>query len=345
MSALPSAVRKQIADANQIAEQLQTELRASANQGSPPQEGQAPPDQGAPAAPAAPPQTPPQGEAPAAPPTPASDGWEQKYKVLQGKYNAEVPRLQRTVGEQTGRMEQMTQQLVSLQAMIAAMQQRQAAPPAAAPQSLVKPEEIKEFGPDLHDFIRRTAQEAVQPTLEQSLRPVREQVKAAADAAQNVAQTEARNKRAEVFALLNKEVPDWQSQDKDPGFLEWLDQTDPYSGQQRGYLLKAAMSQNDAPRVVLFFQTYRNENAALTPPTPTPPAAEPPVKLETMVAPGTPRAAGAGAQDVGNKRIWTTNEINAFYRDCSAGKYVKNVQRRNEIERDIFSAQAEGRIR
>lgn len=345
MSALPSAVKKQIADANQIAEQLQSELRAHANQGqNPPQEGQVPPDQGAPVAHAAPPQDPPQGEVPANPPTPASDGWEQKYKVLQGKYNAEVPRLQRTVNEQSGRMEQMTQQLVSLQAMIAAMQQRQAAP-AVAPQPLVKPEEIKEFGPDLHDFIRRTAQEVVQPTLEQSLRPVREQVKAAADAAESAAQAEARNKRAEVFALLNKEVPDWQSQDKDPGFLEWLDETDPYSGQQRGYLLKAAMSQNDAPRVVLFFKTYRNENAALNPQVPAPPKAEAPVKLEQMVAPGTPRAAGAGAQDVGGKRIWTTKEINAFYRDCADGKFIKNKPRRDEIEREIFSAQAEGRIR
>jgi SpoVK/Ycf46/Vps4 family AAA+-type ATPase len=43
--------------------------------------------------------------------------------------------------------------------------------------------------------------------------------------------------------------------------------------------------------------------------------------------------------------MWTQAQIKQFYDDAAAGKFRRNVEKRNEIERDIFEAQVEGRIR
>ena len=53
-----------------------------------------------------------QSEAPVETPTeaPAEDDWEHKYKVLQGKYNAEVPRLQQANDALNGRVAEMEAQ-------------------------------------------------------------------------------------------------------------------------------------------------------------------------------------------------------------------------------------------
>jgi hypothetical protein len=167
MSALPRQVRKQVEEANKLHEQL-------ARNGL---------DQAAAAA-AQPPPTPPAGEAPpaaapegAAPAAPPAEGWEQKYRVLQGKYNAEVPRLQKQAQTQAQQIETLTAQLTATQGMVASIAQNRGPAPAgqgsapAAPAKLVKDEEVSEFGEELTDFIRRVAQDTVLPKVEERRLP------------------------------------------------------------------------------------------------------------------------------------------------------------------------------
>lgn len=348
MSALPKAVQKQIAAANQLAEQLQNERLNP----TPPTPVPAPAaDSGAPAPAAAPANGEPAPN-PAPAPAPA-DGWEQKYKVLQGKYNAEVPRLQRHVNEQADQLRLQQQQIVALQSMMASFNQNRGAAPGgtdpapAAPAKLVKDEEVETFGADLTDFIRRVAQQTVMPQVEQRLQPVQQQVEQARSTAQHVAQRSQQTDQEKMLATLDVEVPNWREQNVDEAYLAWLRQPDLYSGIVRMDLLKQAYERADAPRVVAIFKGYRNEHAVVTPPTPaTVPAGTPQRQLDEFVAPGSTKAGSTtGAQDGAGKRIWTEAEIKRFYDDCTAGRFAKKPDQRKQIENDIVMAAREGRVR
>ncbi len=348
MSALPKAVQKQIADANRLADQLKNERGQAAPDGSPvPDQGAPPaaaPDTGQPSA---------DGGQPASSAAPAVEGWEQKYRVLQGKYNAEVPRLQRTVGEQNSAIEQLRAQLTATQGMIAALGQNRVAAPGgqgsapAAPTSLVKDDEVKEFGEDLTDFIGRVAEQRLMSRIDQKLQPVQQQMAEVRDMSEEDRRRAMQVAHERLLASLDKEVAGWRQQNNDPSFLEWLSQPDPLSGALRRDLIAQAYERFDAPRVAAFFVGYRNEHAVVTPPA----AAPAPVqgasqrKLEDFVAPGTAKTGTTGAQDGAGKRIWTEAEIKRFYDDCRNGKYRSNPERRKDIEQDIFSAGREGRVR
>lgn len=365
--ALPAAVRRQIEAGNRAAEKVLKGGKPAApapNGGTPtnptpaaaaPVPAPAPAPAPAVATPAPAPQP-----APAAAPAPTgSEDFEQKYKVLQGKYNAEVPRLQQQLRDQQLQLKQVQDQLLSTQALISTLGQPRSAVAAAAtpptPSKRIKDDEVKEFGADLTDFIQRAALDAVLPEVEarvnQASRPLAQQVERATKVVQDTAARQAQTDEQRVIATLAKEVPNWEQLDTDEGFLGWLDQTDPFSGVKRGDLLTRAFQSHDAPRVVAFFKSYLNEHAAVTPPaqpgTPAAPAqGAPQVNLGDLVAPGTPKGA-AGTQAGTEKRIWTAADIKAFYRAKQTGffKTPEQQAQAKAYEQDIFAAQREGRVR
>jgi hypothetical protein len=368
MSALPKAVRKQIEQANQLAEDYYKSL-----QGQQPPAGDPPagdPPAGDPPA-GDPPPTPPaaSGEPPAgdppAPPanppaSPPQEGWEQKYKVLQGKYNAEVPRLQTKVRDQDEAIRQLREQLTATQNLLASLSaQRESAPAGdppsartpAQPTRLVKDEEVREFGADLIDVMRRVVREeqaSLLPEIDRRVAPVAQRVDQVAQAATSVAQRVAQSDQQTVLSMLDQQVPKWRELNEDQGFLEWLDQIDPFSGYKRGALLQQAYKAHDGPRVVAFFNGYLKEHAAVTPPAPPAapaPAAAPQKTLDKFVAPGTPKTGAASTPDGSGKRVWSRAEIGKFYADVQAGRYRTRPDEQKKLEADIFAAQREGRIR
>lgn len=366
MSALPKAVREQVARANQLAKEYTESLQQQqpADPNTPPAAPNAPAP-AAPAAsgePAAPPVDP--NASPAAPaaatPLPPQE-WEQKYKVLQGKYNAEVPRLQRKDAENTEAIRQMREQLTATQNLLASLSAQRETAPAAAPQPtpaaptrLVKDEEVREFGADLIDVMRRVVREenaTLLPEIDRRVAPVSQRVDQIAQHTQQVGARVARSDQQSVLTQLADAVPNWEELNGDQGFLEWLDQIDPFSGYKRGALLNQAYKAHDGPRVVAFFSGYLKEHAVVTPPAvpaapaaPAPPAASQ-KRLEQFVAPGTPKTGAASTQDGSGKRVWSRAEIGSFYSDVQAGRFKGTPDQRKALEADIFAAQHEGRIR
>jgi hypothetical protein len=344
MSALPAQVKKHIDRANQLIEQINAQPEADPN---------AQPAPADPAQPAAQQPSPQPEAAPAQQPN-----FEQQYRVLQGKYNAEMPRMQAQIRELMGANRALQEQVTATNALLASLggqAQRPASgsPASSQPVKLVKDEEIREYGADLLDVVRRAAQEAVLPELdrriEQRVQPVAQRVETVATQASSTAQRIVKQDQAAVHEMLTDQVPNWKQMDTDDGFNNWLDQKDPFSGRVRGEMLNEAYRAHDAPRVVAFFKSYLNENAAVTPPASGNPAAQgasPQTRLEDMVVPGTPKTGAAGAQDgANNKRIWSRNEITKFYHDKQQGLYRSDPKKSAAIEADIFSAQREGRIR
>ena len=370
---LPRAVQEQITRANVLSDKLKAGQPITVQDIGPPVGSPTNPTQAAPiaaptpvpvaapvapAAPSAPaaPAVPAATPAPAAPaPVPTTEEWQHRYSVLQGKYNAEVPRLHQTNRDMQVQLQTMQNQLVQTQALLAQIGQQPQAPITPA-RPLVSPDEVKAFGADLTDFVSRVAQQAVFPQVSQEIdrriAPVAQRAEQSAATAANVAQRQQQTSQDVLYTQLDTMVPTWETVNNSPEFLNWLNQEDPLSGQIRGSMLASAFQNGNAPRVAGFFNGFLKENAALSPapgatPAATAPAAAlPAVSLTALAAPGTGVGGPqGGAPNDAGQRLWTLGEIAAFYRDVQTGKYRGRDNDRVALEKDIFLAQKTGRVR
>jgi hypothetical protein len=343
---LPAAVRRQIEQADRILEEIKT---AALPAGDPAPADPAPAGDPAPADPAPAPADPPPT------PAPAEDTAEHRFKVLQGKYNAEVPRLHRHLREVTGENAELKQRVNDLEATVAALHTREAPAPAAAPASPLTEEEVAQFGPDLIDIIRRVAKQETGVALDAQLKPVQKSVKHVQETVAASQKVVAQSARERMLAALSDAVPEWTQQNEDPKFLEWLTQQDAFSGRVRDELLADAYRKNDAPRLIAIFKGFQAENADRTSdqpdpaPTPPKPAEGSPNGLDQLVAPGTPKAGPTGAQTESGKMIWTRADIQRF--TIEKNEHIRKFPERDlpeklqKLDRDLFAAQHEGRIR
>ena len=313
--------------------------------------GQNPPGEQAPPPPAAPPTTqevlPPEQL-----PDVNADGtpnWENRFKALKGRYDADSRRWGETQQQYDQRMRDLSQENSSL---------KQAPLPGVGqiPQ-LVSAKEVEDYGADLIDVIKRAAQEAVLPLLT-PLATSMGQVQA------RVESTEKETSRQflqRMHGNMDSTVPGWNELNKDPNFIAWTKRPDVYSGLNRQEMLQKAWYAGDSNRVAAFFQGFLAEEAATDPaaaearqqamgaaygghaqgPAPTAQQPAPRVTLESLAAPGRARAAtGVPA----GKPVWTAAGISSFYMDVANGKFRGRDAERIATEADLMAAQREGRI-
>lgn len=350
---LPKAVREASERADAIIAELNKKQDEPAN---PPADDPANPPVDEPASPPADDPTPPKPPAPKV--EKKEESAEHKYKVLQGKYNAEVPRLTRQLRETQNENSELRQRVTNLETLVAGLSSTtRQTPEAATVEQDLTAEEIERFGPDLIDVIQRVVKKTTGADLDAKLRPVQDNLKQVSQQLDNRQKTDAESARGKVYEALFEEVPDWQVQNDDPQFMEWLQNVDPYSGRTRMELLSEAFEANKATVVVNLFKGFQSEHAVVdpdpTPPAPsgdeTPGATEPPQAMDELVAPGTPKTGTAGAQEESNKRIWTRKDIESLYAEKNEfiRKYPEKEtpKRLVELEKDLLLAQTQGRIR
>lgn len=273
-----------------------------------------------------------------------TENWQQKYQTLQGKYSAEIPRL--------------TAQVRELQQLVATV--RAAPNPNSNPANSqgsqtrsapnIPNEDIEAYGEDLVTATRRWARAEVDSEI-QHLRGQVEQLSSRSQA------TEINLAQRTVEQQLDATVPNWQVVNNDPAFSTWLAEVDPFSGRVRHEMLGEAYSAGNGPRTSAFFKAFQNEQTAVNQPagTATHTSNANPghtgagtgagrVSLDRLAAPGRGAAstAGTGAPD---KRMWSRDQITAFYQDKSLGKWDNREAEAIRMENDIFAAQSEGRIR
>lgn len=250
------------------------------------------------------------------PPAPASaegdDKWEARFKTLSGKYNAEVPRLHAAIKERDAKLNSLTEEVEALKASL-----------AKPKESLVKPEEVSEFGEPLVDLIRRAAREEVQ-TKDAEIAELKRKL----DQVQ-VATVE--NKEVSFYDKLAGQVPDWMAINDDPEFHAWLGEVDELTGSQRQAILAAAEEKRDADRVARFFKAFKKvqqDKAAATT-----------SSLDSQIP---PEASRVNAPPAG-KKIWTRGEIADFYARDRRGEFSEADAA--AIDKEIQLAIAERRVR
>lgn len=261
--------------------------------------------------------------------------YEQRWRSLQGMYNAEVPRLHTERRELTNRVQQLEQLLASM----TAKPSEQAETPA---EKLITEQDIEDYG-DSIDVMRRVFREEAGALKQENaqLRQMLQQMQAnVVPKVQQLSQRQAVSSEQAFWAELQTAVPDWQDINTSREFQSWLLEVDPLTGVPRQTYLEDAQRNLDARRVVNFFAAWKGQagvpNARSTR------TAQSASELEKQVAPG--RGRSGGNKTAGEPKTYTQEDIKRFFTDVQKGKYKGKETERDRIERDIFAAQREGRI-
>jgi hypothetical protein len=293
----------------------------------------------------------PQFQAPAPqPPQPQNEqDWEHQFKSLKGRYDRDqenTRRLQQTLLDQQRLLAQVGTPSTTPQAEGSGVRFNVAPPP---PGRFVKPNEVQEYGPELIDVVGRRAAEVYEPILAQ-LTSELQQVKRAVGGVQNTVVFDARVK---MYDDLARAVPQWSAINDSPQFAQWLDQIDPISHRTRREFLNGAHNSNQAGQVIDIFNSFlgavgaangvgngAGNGAGYSQSNPPPPQQ---LDLMQFAAPG--RAKSGQTQAPPDKGFVTRAEIKQFYTDKTQGRYAGREAEAAAIERQIFDAGNEGRIR
>lgn len=210
--------------------------------------------------------------------------FEQKYNVLQGKYDSEVPRLQ-------GDLTRATETIANQNTIISSVQQKPAegdepgAPAkkedAPTPEAKVKPEDFEGYGEEMIDLVNLVKDQA------KTIKEQNEKLKVIGDRQEQIGEHQYESDSDGFYAKLTQLVPDWQTINKSKEFLGWLAIKDPFIGIARQALLDDAHSTLDLDRVVHFFNAFKGDGGKK--PEVETPVTEQPAKseLEAQIVPDT----------------------------------------------------------
>jgi len=151
---------------------------------------------------------------------------QQNYSVLQGKYDAEVPRLNKE-------NQLLVDQVTSLRESVAGYAERANVPPqevvpdaVVAPQEPVEftPEEIDGWGQDGINFAVKAAESVVAP-MRQELSQLKTMIENITGRIEDVATEQVSASNSRVEDVLNTKLPGWEVTLENPAFRSWADNT------------------------------------------------------------------------------------------------------------------------
>jgi len=247
----------------------------------------------------------------AAPPSPKTDDWEHKYNVLQGKYNAEVPRLLDEARYWSSRVEQQQAEIDQLKAQLAGGGREK-------PQS--------EIPADVADVLGDEAARVVVELLAKQRKEIEERC---APQLQSTAQLSQQSATNLFWSRVLQELPDYPQMQNDPALNAWLNQ--PWPGQRRSRLEEAseAAKRLDAEAFIGLLKAYA--------PTATPENGRKPP------APTPRRAAGGGEQPTPPAAM-TAEQYAAKSQQIISLRQDGHFQKAADLQKELDAAKREGRV-
>lgn len=256
---------------------------------------------------------------------PNSETWEHKYRSMQGRYDAEVPRLHSQIKQLKNDLRDAIQRIEELNK--ANLEPKVEEKPVGITEN-----DAETFGKDLVEFTSRVAREEA----ERRSKEATAAAKRAETAAQELAAKQAAADYDRFLSKVTQRLPNWEEINSTPEFLAWLSEYDPLVRGQRQLALDSAAQALDVEGTVEVFKTYLLTREQVQ---------TPPVVNKAAQEQITPKGTGsqgrvATPQD---KRIYTQAEISQLLSPQRLFKLPLAEQQR--IEREIDLAAAEGRIR
>lgn len=242
--------------------------------------------------------------------------FEQKYRTLQGIFNAETSKMRQQLAEQADQMKRLQEQLAN---------ERAAHEPKV---DFGTDEDRANFGSDFVELVERGVQ-ARTVEYQKEIAGLKAQVEQMNNQLRRVGQDAEVSRHAAYLADLDNICPNWRAQNNDKEFLAWLNEADPISGMVRKDILTRYDAEFNAHQVANIFKAFPGASKAQKKAAPT---------LAQQVSP----TRGHSTQSAPAKRSYTPADIAAFYDAWRRGVYTD--EKAQAIEKDIELAYAEGRI-
>lgn len=274
--------------------------------------------------------------APVVAPTPVSDDFQQKYRILQGKYDAEVPRLYAQLKERDTLLQQMGDRLTALETPKT---------PEHKSDPLLTDKDNEDFGADLVDMARRASREEIKSEMKVLMKAIDERFASLTAHLGQVQEKVVESESDKFWGSVRALVPDWLTVDKDPSWVEFLDTRIPGTRKTRRQEAAEAISVGDAAPIKELVDLWRGDQPAAKQDAKAAAEAAAVAKagkkqeLQSQVAPSTTRSSAP----VTGKKVWTAAEY----------KYVFSLKAMQSVpEADLLAQQAdatlalsEGRVR
>lgn len=260
------------------------------------------------------------------PPETSIEQWEQRFRVMEGKYKAEVPRLAEQNRLLADRLEEAIKALETAKK-----------PEAPTDAKLVTDADIEAYGDDLVDMVRRAAREEFTTLSAQFATQMEKQFGAVAEKTARVEQHVAQSETDKFWEKVTQAHPDFDTVNTDPRWAAYLDSTIEGTRLTRRAVSVDALNRFDAQVVIEQMKAFKESIGAGTPTTP----ARPKPSLQSQVAPSSSRA--STPQSANDQRIWTAKE----YTDALDHRTGQRMER-EAYEAQIAEAEralAEGRVR
>ncbi|NCC84832.1 MAG: hypothetical protein EOM03_12010 [Clostridia bacterium] len=265
------------------------------------------------------------GDKPTLEEQPKHENWEAKFHTLQGKYNAEVPRLNDLARQQAAEIQRLT-------SLVEAKQEQ---PPATAPAKTTLNREALEAYDDefgkLVDLIE--AQKAEIDVLKSTLGQVQGNV-------QQVGQHQQATATDMFWRELRAAVPDFDAINADPAFVAWLNEPDGLSETPRKVIGDTAMKALNHEKVARIIKEFKSQRGKQQP------------KPQVNLSPSTTSVNhDLHTQQMQQGAVYGRDEISDFYRKVQDGfpfkwrnEVVADAARAAAIRIEIQQAGIEGRI-
>lgn len=245
---------------------------------------------------------------------------EQRFRTLQGMMKSEVGTLRGQVSESMTAITQLTEQLKATQ---------------TAQPNLPDPKDMDTFGAELVDMVRRQASVEIKQAISGVTAEISARLGALEQQLQGTSQSVAVNAEQQFYAAVTAQVPDWRALNAQESFLAWLGETDPVYGMPRQAALDHAVKEGAVSQVVAIFNAFKKTVAK--------PAPSPANELQSQVEPS--RSGSAQAPAPAAKQYVSEKDIVAFYDQQRRGVYRGREAEMQQIEANINTAIAEGRVR
>lgn len=257
----------------------------------------------------------PESPAPVAPPdVPATDPeekWESRYRHLQGKYDAELPRLHAQIKE--------------LHAILAQRPEPPAPTQAPEQEKYVTDDDVANYGEDYIDVHRRITLDTVRD-LKTELATLKAQLERTGEQVGTVS----------FETKLAQAVPDFEAINANPEWVAWLNEVDPILRGPRRMVAQAAYARGDVEAVKAYVDLWKQLHAQPV----TEPKADRQQELRRQVQPSRTTASAPATSAKLYSMAQATEVFDKMQRLVAQGR----IEEANRLDAEISAAYNEGRV-
>jgi len=246
--------------------------------------------------------------------------WRQKYRTLQGMYDAEVPRLHAQLKELKAQMDELQKP------------KAEEAPKPKERKKLVTDDDVQAFGEDLIEVQRKVAREVAQEFQEEL-----EKLRADNDVLrEQLTKTGSQVSEASFEQRLHRMVPDFDAINADPQWISWLNEVDPLLRAPRMTVAQEAFNRGDAEAVAYYVDLFKQSNAPVSQPK------GPNEELERQIQPNRSATNAAPVQPKG--KTYSVKQIEAMFKKAADLGGRGELDAARKLEAEIDAAYMENRV-